>query len=282
MTQLAALGRRQLVLAATPLDMLRSALSLASLTTGLPLGGAEVSVNGGSTIPVKVPPGLATAVLVVLRSSNEVQVSVTAPDGTTLTSADAGAGSLGLLAPITRPRAGTYDVSARGHGSVYVAELLRYYAVPVPSPSTSVSARPARPGQARGSSLTWELAVALSLGVLLIAGLLAWRSTARRRPKGTLVAWWGSRYRTIDPVDLNGRADLAELVPTGAGPTGWSIEWTRQSPTVISPDGLAVHLRADDTKTVDTAPPGTFTWFPDGIDTSLSDDPPGRPASTVP
>ena len=69
---------------------------------------------------------------------------------------------------------------------------------------------------------------------------------------------------------------------TGAGPTGWSVEWTRQSPIVISPDGLAVHLQADDTKTVDTAPAATFTWFPDGVDTSLSDDPPGRPASTVP
>ena len=96
------------------------------------------------------------------------------------------------------------------------------------------------------------------------------------------MAWWGSQYRTLDPVDLNGRADLAELLPTGAGPTGWSVEWTRQFPVVISPDGLAVHLRADDTKTVDTEPAVTFTWFPDGVDTSLSDDPPGRPASTVP
>ena len=281
MTQLAALGRGQLVLAATPLDMLRSALSLASLATGLPLGGAEVSVNGGSSVPVEVSPGITTAVLVVLRSSDEVQVSVAAPDGTTLTSADAGVGSLGLLAALPRPAAGTYDVSARGQGSVYAAELLRYHAVTVPSPSPSVGAGPARSGQTLGSGLAWELTLALGLGVLVIAVLLVWRSTSRRRPKGTLVAWWGSQYRTLDPVDLNGPADLAELVPTGAGPTGWSVEWTRQSPIVISPDGLAVHLQADDTKTVDTAPAATFTWFPDGVDTSLSDDPPGRPASTV-
>ena len=55
MSQLAAMGHGQLVLAATPLDMLRGALDLASLATGMPLGGAEAPVNGSSSVPLDLP-----------------------------------------------------------------------------------------------------------------------------------------------------------------------------------------------------------------------------------
>ena len=279
MSRLAAMGNGQLVLAATPLDMLHSALSLASLATGLPLGGSEVAVNGSSTVPLDVSPRVAIAILVVLRSSNQVQVAVASPDRKTLSSADAGAGSLGLVVALTRPAAGTYEASADGQGSVFAAELLRSYAVTVPSPDPSGSRSQPRPGAASGSSLAWVLA--LGLGVLAIAVLSGWLITSRRRPKGTLVVWWGSLCRILDPVDLNGLVKLEDLFQTGAGPTGWCLGWTYQFPTVIGPDGSVVQLVADETKTVGTAPLATFTWFPDGIDTSLSGEQPGRPASTV-
>jgi hypothetical protein len=279
MSRLAAMGNGQLVLAATPLDMLHSALSLASLAIGLPLGGSEVPVNGSSTVPLDVSPRVATAVLVVLRSSNQLQVAVVTPDRNTLSSADAGAGSLGLVVALTRPAAGTYEASADGQGSMFAAELLRYYAVTVPSPDPSGSRSQTRPGAASGSSLAWVLA--LGLGVLAIVVLSGWLITSKRRSKGTLVVWWGSLCRILDPVDLNGLVRLEDLFQTGAGPTGWSVGWTHQSPTVIGPDGSAVQLVADETKAVDTTPLATFTWFPDGIDTSLSGEPPGRPASTV-
>lgn len=280
MTQLAALGHGQLVLAATPLDMLHSALSLASLATGLPLGGSEVSVNGSSSVPLNVSPRVATAVLVVLRSSNEVQIAVATPAGKTLSSAGAGAGPLGLVVALTRPAAGTYEASAHGQGSVFAAELLRYYAVTVPSPGPSGSLSRARPSAASGPSLGWMLA--LGLAVLAVVVLSGWLIASRRRPRGTLVVWWGSLCRTLDPVDLNGLVKLEDLFHAGGAPTGWSVGWTHQSPIVLDPGGAAVRLVAGETKTVHTAPPATFTWFPDGADTSLSGEPPGRPASTVP
>jgi hypothetical protein len=278
MTQLAAMGHGQLVLAATPLDMLRSALSLASHATGLQLGGSEISVDGTSSVGMQLSPQIATAVLVVLRSSDKVQVSVAAPGGKTLSTAAVGSGNLGLVIPLTQPAAGKYLVSADGQGSVFAAELVLYNTVPVPSPSPSV--HPDRIRHAAGSSLIWLVIVGLV--VLAVAAVVSWRITARRRrPKGTLVLWWGPDQRILDPAEVDGRVDIAELLRTGADPAGWSVEWTRRSPIVTGPDGTTVHLLADETKTVETDPPATFTWLPDGIDT-VYDEPPGRPASTVP
>ena len=294
MSRLAAMGHGQLVLAATPLDMLRGAVGLASLATGMPLGGAEVPVNGNSTVPLGLPARVAAAVLVVLRSSGEVAVSVAAPDGEVLSRLTAGAGGPGLVVPLTRPGPGIYQASAQGQGSMFAAEILRLDAVSAPSPGRSVRTPPGPRGSGRsggalrhgasGWDLAWELA--LGLGVLAAAILSGWLITSRRRPKGTLIVWWGSLRRILDPVDLNalaknGLVKLEDLFQAGGGPTGWSVGWTRPSPTVIGPDGSAVQLVADETKTVDTAPPATFTWFPDGIDTSLTGEPPGRPASTV-
>ena len=290
MSQLAAMGHGQLVLAATPLDMLRGALDLASLATGMPLGGAEAPVNGSSSVPLDLPARVATAVLVVLRSSDEVAVSVAAPDGEMLSRLAAGAGGPGLVIPLTRPAPGIYQASAQGQGSVFAAELLRLDVVRAPSPPRGSVGTPSRPrgsgssgaarhGRALGRGLAWELA--LGLGVLAAVILSGWLITSRRRPKGTLVVWWGPLRRILDPVDLNALVKLEDLFQTPAGPTGWSVGWTHQSPTVIGPDGSAVQLVVDETKTVGTAPPATFTWFPDGIDTSLSGEPPGRPASTV-
>ena len=96
---------------------------------------------------------------------------------------------------------------------------------------------------------------------------------------GALVVWRGAHWRTLDPVDLNGQADLAELVAAGQDPSGWSVRWDRPAPVVTSPDGSAVRLSAEETAAVDTTPPATLTWFPDGVPTSLSDEPPGRPSS---
>jgi hypothetical protein len=284
MTQLAAVGHGQLVLAATPLDMLRSALSLASLAIGLPVGGSEISVDGASGVGLEVPPKVASAVLVVLRSSDQVQISVAGPSGNTLGSSAAGSGNLGLVIPLARPAAGRYPVSTYGQGSVFAAELLLYSNVPIPSPSPS--ARPATgpmpnpTHRTAGSSLIWLLIP----GLLLLAAV-AWLSwlivSRRRRPKGTLVVWWGSDRRALDAADLDGRTDIARLLSTGTGPAGWSVEWRRRSPTVTGPDGTTIQLLPDETSTVDADPPATFTWLPHGIDT-LFEEPPGRPASTVP
>jgi hypothetical protein len=289
-SRLAAMGHGQLVLAATPLDMLRGTVGLASLATGIPLGGAEVPVNGSSTVPLDLPARVATAVLVVLRSSDEVAVSVAAPGGEVLSRLAAGAGGPGLVIPLTRPTPGIYQASAQGRGSVFAAELLRLDVVSASStPRASVRTPPGPRGSgSSGGALRrgapgWGLAreLALGLGVLAAVILSGWLLASRRRPKGTLVVWWGSLYRILDPVELNKVMELEDLFQAGAGPAGWSIGWTRQFPTVIGPDGSAVQLVADETKTVDTAPPATFTWFPDGIDTSLAGEPPGRPASTV-
>ena len=282
MTRLAAMDQGHLVLAETPLDMLRSALSLASLAADVPLGGVEISVDGVSSVPLTVPPGVATAVLVVLRSSGHVQVSVAAPGGKPLLDAAAGTGNLGLVVAVTRPAVGTYQAAAEGQGSVFAAELLRHDAVAVPS------ARPAgqpdrsaapRAGHSGAHGFGWLLILALGLGALAIAALSARLIAARRWPTGTLVVWRGSHWRALDPVDLNGQADLAELVTAGPSQSGWSIRWNRPAPVVTGPDGSAIRLLADETTAVDTTPPATLTWFPGGVLTSLSDEPPGRPST---
>jgi hypothetical protein len=280
MTQLAAMGHGQLVLAATPLDMMRSALALASRATGLPLGGSEVSVNGSSGVPLDVTGQVDAAVLVVLRSSSEVQIAVALPGQKPLASAGAGTPSLGLVVALTRPAAGTYEASADGQGSVFAAELLRYAPVTAPSPGPSGHPRRISPHGAAGASLTWALVGGLGgLGLLVLSG---WFIASRRRPKGTLVVWCGPLYRVLAPVDVSGLVKLEDLCPLAAGPAGWYVGWTRPSPTVLDPDGETVQLAAGETKTVHTTPPITFTWFPGGTDTSLSAEPPGRPASTVP
>ena len=230
MTRLAAMDQGHLVLAETPLDMLRSALSLASLAADSRWAACEISVDGVSSVPLTVPPGVATAVLVVLRSSGHVQVSVAAPGGKPLLDAAAGTGNLGLVVAITRPAVGTYQAAAEGQGSVFAAELLRHDAVAVPS------ARPAgqpdrsaapRAGHSGAHGFGWLLILALGLGALAIAALSARLIAARRWPTGTLVVWRGSHWRALDPVDLNGQADLAELVTAGRasqdGPSGGTV-----------------------------------------------------------
>ena len=282
MTRLAAMDQGHLVLAATPLAMLRSALFLASLAADVPLGGVEISVDGASSVPLTVPPGVATAVLVVLRSSGQVRVSVTAPGGKPLSDAAAGTGNLGLIVAVARPAAGTYQAAAEGRGSVFAAELLRHDAVAVPSghPASQPdrSAAP-RAGHSGAHGFGWLLILALGLGALAIAALSARLIAARRRPTGTLVVWRGPHWRALDPVDVNGQADLAELVTADPSRSGWSVRWNRPAPVVTGPDGSAIRLLADETTAVDTTPPATLTWFPGGVPTSLSDEPPGRPST---
>ena len=282
MTRLAGMGQGHLVLAATPLDMMRSALSLASLAAGVPLGGAEIPVDGASGVPLTVPPDVATAVLVVLRSSIQVRVSVAAPGGKPLSDAPTDTGNLGLIVAVTRPAAGIYQAAAQGQGSVFAAELLGHDAVTMPSarPADQVGRSGApRAVRADAHGFGWPRILALGLGALAIAAMTAWLMAARRRPMGALVVWRGAHWRTLDPVDLNGQADLAELVAAGQDPSGWSVRWDRPAPVVTSPDGSAVRLSAEETAAVDTTPPATLTWFPDGVPTSLSDEPPGRPSS---
>jgi hypothetical protein len=285
MTRLATLGHRQLVLAATPLDMLRAALSLASLSTGLPLGGSEVPVDGSTTIPLDVSPQVAVAVLVVLRSSGQLQISIGAPAGRTLASSAAATPGLGLVVALTRPVAGSYQASADGQGSMYAAELLRYAPVTVLSPGRSPSSprpHPSRAGTGSGSrsAAGWLAGAILATAALALAGLSSWLVAARRRrPRGTLVVWWGSRFCLLDPADVVGLARLEDLFHAGGDSTGWSVSWTRRAPVAFRPEGSAVRLMPEQTWTVPTTPPATFTWFPDGLHGSLTEDPPGRPTS---
>jgi hypothetical protein len=284
MTRLAALGHGQLVLAATPLDMLRAALSLASLSTGLPLGGAEVAVDGSTTVPLDVSPQVAVAVLVALRSSDQLQISIDAPVGRTLASMTSGTPGLGLVVALTRPVAGSYQASADGQGSMYVAELLRYATVTAVSPGRSPS--PLRPhpnrtgiGSGSGSGVSWLSAVILVAAALSLVLVSSRFMATRRRSRGTLVVWWGSRYCLLDPADVVGRTRLEELFHDGGDSTGWSVSWTRRAPVAFRPEGLAVRLMPEQTWTAPATPPATFTWFPDGLDVSLAEEPPGRPAS---
>jgi hypothetical protein len=281
MSRLAVIGHGQLVLAATPLGMLRSALRLASLATGLPLGGTEIPVDGNSNVPLDLPARTARAVLVVLRSSGKVAVSVTAPGGGTVSSLPAGTGALGLVVPITQPNPGSYQVSADGQGSVYAAELLRFDGVPAPAPrSSSVKPALARSGSRPGSDLTWALAAGLA-ALVVAAAVICRLLRSRRRPKGTLLVWRGEDHRIVDPVDVDGPVDPAELFPATSRPTGWTLRWDRRAPILSDPEGTVFPLAPGETRTARTNPPSTFTWFPDGIDTSLSGEPPGRPARTT-
>jgi hypothetical protein len=296
MSQLAAMGHGHLVLAATSLELLHSALSLASLATGLPLGGTPISVDGQSGIGLDVPANVATAVLVALRSSNQVEISISAPgQNHPLASAAVGSGNLGLVVALAHPPAGTYEISAYGNGSAFAADLLLFPTVlPAPAPTASASppaptasASPpaptasASPPASRhgGSNLLWLLIL-----VLVVLALLAvpggWLLARRRRPRGALVVWRGPYPRTFEPDDLKGRNDLAELLQLGEDRTGWTVEWTRQSPAVTGPDGETAEMQARVTEIVDTTPPITLTWLPDGVD-AYEEEPPGR-ADTVP
>jgi hypothetical protein len=292
MTQLAALGDGHLTLAATPLDMLSAALSLASLSTGLPLGGSGFPVNGSTTVPLDVAPRVAAAVLVVLRSSSRLQISVDAPGGKTLASEGASTPGLGLVVPLTDPGPGSYQASADGQGSAFAAELLSYAPVAATPPSPSATAAPHRtgsghrtgPGQHRAESRSdaWLLGAILALVALALAGLIGWRATARRRPAGSLVAWRGSLSCLLDPADVNGLVPLEDLFREGGEPAGWSVSWTRRAPVTFGPGGLVIQLAPGETRILPTVPPATLTWFPDGTDTSLSDELPGRPVTVRP
>lgn len=286
MTQLAALGHGHLTLAATPLDMLSAALSLASLSTGLPLGGSGFPVNGSTTVPLDVAPRVAAAVLVVLRSSSRLQISVDAPGGKTLASEGASIPGLGLVVPLTNPAPGSYQASGDGQGSAFAAELLRYAAVAAASPSPSATAAPhhAGPGQDRPRSRSdaWLFGAVLALFALALAGLIGWRATARHRPAGSLVAWRGSLSCLLDPADVNGLVPLEDLFHEGGEPAGWSVSWTRRAPVTFGPGGLVIQLAPGETRILPTVPPVTLTWFPDGTDTSLADELPGRPVTVRP
>jgi hypothetical protein len=94
--------------------------------------------------------------------------------------------------------------------------------------------------------------------------------------------WWGSLFCLLDPADLNGPARLEDLFHESGEPTGWSVSWTSRAPVAFGPDDSAVRLAPNETRTVPTVPLATLTWFPDGTDSSLSDEPPGRPASALP
>lgn len=229
MRELAALGHGHLVLAATSLELLHSALFLASLATGLPLGGAPISVDGQSGVGLDVPPKVATAVLVALRSSDQVEISISAPgQNQPLASAAAGSGNLGLVVPLAHPAAGTYEVSAHGNGSAFAADLLLYPNV-LPPPTPSASASVPAPRQV-DSGFPWLLIpglVVLALFAVLGGGILA-----RRRPRGTLVVWRGPYPRMFEPDDLKRRTDLAELLELGEDSTGWAVAWTRPAPAV--------------------------------------------------
>ena len=281
MSRLAALGHGQLTMASTPLDMLRGSLRLASLATGLPLGGSEVPVNGTSGVPLDVPTHTAKAVLVVLRSSSQVAVSVTAPNDSTLSGLRGGTPAFGLVVPVTRPATGRYEVSADGRGSVYVAELLRFDEVRT-SALRHIQRKSAtgRSGGRPGPGSAWALAALLAalLAAAAVAGLLV---RSRRRPKGTLMIWQGEDHRRVDPVDVDHPMDPAEFFQTTHPPTGWTLCWHRRAPFLVDPEGVLIPLPAGETRIVRTNPSSTFTWFPDGIDTSLSGEPPGRPAGTV-
>ncbi|HEY2578881.1 MAG TPA: vWA domain-containing protein [Streptosporangiaceae bacterium] len=276
MSRLASLGGGQFVPAATPLSMLSSALHLASLATGLPLGGREVPVDGDSSVPLKLPGQVAIGVLIALRSSDRVPVSLGAPGGQTIATLPAGAGGPGLVHVITRPAAGIYQASAQGQGSLYAAELLRTDGVQVPS-LHSGSHRPVAAPR-RGGVPGWGFVAALSLGALAMI-LAAWLTVSRRRrrPKGALVVWLGKRWCCVDPIEAHEPLELADLFPAAGCPAGWAICWNRRAPLVAAAVGPAVRLEAGQTRAVDTQPPVTFTWLPDGIDTSLSGEPPGRP-----
>jgi hypothetical protein len=282
MSRLAARGHGQLTPASTPLEMLRGSLRLASLATGLPLGGREVPVDGSSSVPLELPGHTAKAVLIALRSSGQVAVSVAAPGGGRLSSLRAGTPALGLVVPVTRPATGSYQVSADGHGSVYAAELLRFddvrAATPPPIEHKPV---PARSGGQPGPSFPWALAAVLAIlfTTAAVAGRLV---VSRRRPKGALVIWRGEDHHQVDPVEVDQPVDPAELFHTAAHhPTGWTLYWRRRAPFLVDPEGARVPLSAGETRTVRTNPVSTFTWFPEGMDTSLSGEPPGRPAGTI-
>jgi hypothetical protein len=285
MTRLAALGHGQLVLAATPLAMLRAALSLASLSTGVPLGGSEVAVDGSTTIPLDVSPQVAAAVLVVLRSSGQLRISIGAPAGRTLANSAVGTPGLGLVVALTRPMAATYRASADGQGSMYAAELLRYAPVTAPASGRSPS-RPRPTGSRTGtgssyqSGAAWLAGAVIAAVTVVLAGLYTWLVAARRRrPRGTLVVWWGSRFCLLDPADVVGLTRLEELFRTADDSTGWSVSWTRRAPVAFGPEGSALRLMPEQTRTVATTPSATLTWFPEGLDGSLAEEPPGRPAS---
>jgi hypothetical protein len=283
MDRLAAMGHGQLTLAATPLDMLRAALHLASVATGVPLGGAAAPVNGSTSTPMIVPAQLASAALVVLRSSGQVQVSVSAPDGQVLGRLRAGDPGLALVVPVTEPAAGTYQAAAQGRGSLYAADLLRLHPVLPASPPVRVSAHRAAASRghhaAAGPALLLILILALAaVAVLLIAYVVIRR---RRRPRGEVSVWRGARYRLVEPVDIDGSADLADLLP-GGGATGWHLHWIGRAPVLTGPDGSITTLTAGQTMPVPISPATSVTWLPDGADTSLGDEPPGRPPGPLP
>jgi hypothetical protein len=166
---------------------------------------------------------------------------------------------------------------------VYAAELLRYAPVTAPLPDRPPSPPapyPSQTGTRSGARAGADWLVGAILGAALaLAGLASWLMAARRRrPRGTLVVWWGSRFCLLDPADVVGLARLEELFHADGDSTGWSVSWTHRAPVVFDPEGSGVQLMPEQIRTVPTTPPVTFTWFPDGLDGSLAEEPPGRPA----
>ena len=95
-TQLATLGHGQLVLQ-RPWTCCGVRCIWHRLPPGCPWAVPRCRSTAALSVPLDLPARVARAVLVVLRSSDQVEVSIAAPDGTTLSSLAAGTGGPGLV-----------------------------------------------------------------------------------------------------------------------------------------------------------------------------------------
>ena len=134
-----------------------------------------------------------------------------------------------------------------------------------------------RAGRSGAGGILTQLAP--SLGVLAAAAIAVLSGgliVSRRRPRGTLVVWLGSRWRCLAPVEVHEPLELTDLFPA-ACPDGWAICWYRRAPLVGGPAGPAMRLVAGQVTTIEAAPPVTFTWLPGGFDPTAEGEPPGSP-----
>jgi len=92
-------------------------------------------------------------------------------------------------------------------------------------PSGRPPPHPSQTGTGRGSrsEAGWLAGAILAAAALALAGLSSWLVVAQRRPRGTLVVWWGSRFCLLDPADVVGLARLEELFHAGGDSTGWPV-----------------------------------------------------------
>jgi hypothetical protein len=140
--------------------------------------------------------------------------------------------------------------------------------------TSSVTSRAGRSGIL--TQLAPGLAALVAAAIAIVAGGVI---VSRRRPKGTLVVWLGSRWRCLAPVEVHEPLELADIFPAAACPDGWAVCWYRRAPLMGGPQGPAVRLAPGRTTTVEAAPPVTFTWVPGGFgaDEAIWGEPPGSP-----